>query len=109
MKRKKNEKESRSERIHFRVTTKERAEIVAAAKESNLDVSEYLRQKILGRDKNEIRLRPIVPPASRRAYLELGKLLERTYDFRSSSEVLQLSQQLEKVMLILTGVGDELR
>ena len=96
MKRKKNEKESRSEKIHFRVTTKERAEIVAAAKESNLDVSEYLRQKILGRYKNEIRLRPIVPPASRRAYLELGKLLERTYDFRSSSEVLQRVPTIRK-------------
>ncbi len=58
---------------------------------------------MLGLAEGEMRLRPVVPQMNREAYLELGKLKEKSYDLGDSQSVKELTQKLDRIMLILMG------
>ena len=101
---KKKPREPRNKKLFFRVTEKEHKKVIAAAKKNEVEVSEYLREKILGRDPNKIRARPVVPAINRKAYLALGRIKERTYSLSEPESVSELNQRLDEIMLLLLGL-----
>ncbi len=93
----------RSVEVRVPLTKKEKEEIAAAARKNHLTMSEYIRRRVLGLAEGQMQLRPIVPQLNREAYLELGKLKEKSYDLGDSQSVKELTQKLDQIMLILMG------
>ena len=93
----------RAVEVRVPLTKKEKEEIAAAARKNHLTMSEYIRRRVLGLAEGQMQLRPIVPQLNREAYLELGKLKEKSYDLGDSHSVTELTQKLDQIMLILMG------